>query len=81
MENQITNIYQKEFFQNLGKLFATARKEAELDIDDISEMTGFSKIKVKSIEKGVEKRLLNIRLRSLLIFCQALNKKIIIRLE
>lgn len=81
MENQIMNIYQKEFFQNLGKLFATARKEAELDIDDISEMTGFSKIKVKSIEKGVEKRLLNIRLRSLLIFCQALNKKIIIRLE
>ena len=51
------------------------------DIDDVSEMTGMSKIKIKSIEKGCEERLLRLPLSCLLNICYALDKKLVISLQ
>ena len=47
------------------------------DIDDVSEMTGISKIK----EKGCEERLLRLPLSCLLNICYALDKKLVISLQ
>ncbi len=46
------------------------------NIDDVSEMTGISKIK----EKGCEERLLRLPLSCLLNICYALDKKPVITL-
>ena len=47
------------------------------DIDDVSEMTGMSKIK----EKGCEERLLRLPLSCPLNICYALDKKLVISLQ
>ena len=51
------------------------------DIDDVSEMTGMSKIKIMSIEKGCEERLLRLPLSCPLNICYALDKKLVISLQ
>ena len=52
MNREITDIYKKNFFLDFGKQISQTRQRQGLDIDDVSEMTGMSKIKIKSIEKG-----------------------------
>ena len=55
MNREITDIYKKDFFLDFGKQISQTRQRQGLDIDDVSEMTGMSKIKIKSIEKAVKK--------------------------
>ena len=62
MNREITDIYKKDFFLDFGKQISQTRQRQGLDIDDVSEMTGMSKIKIKSIEKGCEERLLRLPL-------------------
>ena len=82
MNREITDIYKKDFFSGLRKTDFTNKAAARgLDIDDVSEMTGMSKIKIKSIEKGCEERLLRLPLSCLLNICYALDKKLVISLQ
>ena len=80
MNREITDIYKKDFFLDFGKQISQTRQWQGLDIDDVSEMTGMSKIKIKSIEKGCEERLLRLPLSCLLNICYALDKKPVITL-
>lgn len=80
MDN-LTEKDEKEFFTDLGSQIKQARQNLEWDIEDLSEITGFSKIKLNSIEKGVEKRLLRLQFKDILKLCFALNKKPILKLE
>ena len=79
MNREITDIYKKDFFLDFGKQISQTRQRQGLDIDDVSEMTGMSKI--KSIEKGCEERLLRLPLSCLLNICYALDKKLVISLQ
>ena len=81
MNREITDIYKKEFFLDFGKQISQIRLRQGLDIDDVSEMTGMSKIKIKSIEKGCEERLLRLPLGCLLNICYALDTKLVITLQ
>ena len=74
MNREITDIYKKDFFLDFGKQISQTRQRQGLDIDDVSEMTGMSKIKIKSIEKGCEERLLRLPLSCLLNICYALTR-------
>ena len=49
MNREITDIYKKDFFLDFGKQISQSRQRQGLDIDDVSEMTGMSKIKIKRI--------------------------------
>ena len=77
MNREITDIYKKDFFLDFGKQISQTRQRQGLDIDDVSEMTGISKIK----EKGCEERLLRLPLSCLLNICYALDKKLVISLQ
>ena len=44
MNREITDIYKKNFFLDFGKQISQTRQRQGLDIDDVSEMTGMSKI-------------------------------------
>ena len=77
MNREITDIYKKDFFLDFGKQISQTRQWQGLDIDDVSEMTGISKIK----EKGCEERLLRLPLSCLLNICYALDKKLVISLQ
>ena len=81
MNREITDIYKKDFFLDFGKQISQTRQRQGLDIDDVSEMTGMSKIKIKSIEKGCEERLLRLPLSCLPNICYALDKKLVISLQ
>ena len=81
MNRENTDIYKKDFFLDFGKQISQTRQRQGLDIDDVSEMTGMSKIKIKSIEKGCEERLLRLPLSCLLNICYALDKKLVISLQ
>lgn len=78
--DDLTESYDKEFFQNFGSQIKEARQNLEWEIEDLSEITGFSKIKLCSIEKGVEKKLLRIYFKDMLKLCLALDKKVQITL-
>lgn len=80
MDN-LTKSSEKEFFQNFGNQIKQARQQLEWEIEDLSEITGFSKIKLCSIEKGVEKRLLRLHFNDVLKLCSVLNKKLVLKLE
>lgn len=47
-----------------------------MTLEDLSEISGFSKIKLTSIEGGGENQLLRLQIGNLLNLCQQLNRKI-----
>ena len=81
LDCRIMTINIKVILGLLSSLLPSGLSRGLWDIDDISEMTGMSKIKIKSIEKGCEERLLRLSLSCLLNICYALDKKLVITLQ
>ena len=77
LDCRIMTINIKVILGLLSSLLPLGLSRGLWDIDDVSEMTGISKIK----EKGCEERLLRLPLSCLLNICYALDKKLVIFLQ
>jgi len=81
LDCRIMTINIKVILGLLSSLLPSGLSRGLWDIDDVSEMTGMSKIKIMSIEKGCEERLLRLPLSCPLNICYALDKKLVISLQ
>lgn len=81
MGNKITDINKRQFFEQLGTQLSAARQQQQIEILDLSEMTGYTTGRLTALEQGNERRLLRINIEALLKICQALNKKAVITLQ
>ncbi len=74
-------VYDDNYFKDIGKKLSYFRQAAGYEAKDLSEITGFSVNKINSLENGESSRLQKVRFENLFRLCFCMGKKVIISFE